>query len=67
MQIYEWDKKTQGLILSSFFWGYATMQIPAGLLSKRYGGKPIFLVSMLANGTICGLLPTLVKYVSIFF
>ncbi|XP_023940685.1 putative inorganic phosphate cotransporter [Bicyclus anynana] len=60
--IYEWDKKTQGMILSSFFWGYLIMQIPAGLLAKRYGGKPIVLCSLLTNTIICALLPTLVKY-----
>ncbi|XP_046965521.1 putative inorganic phosphate cotransporter isoform X2 [Vanessa cardui] len=60
--VYEWDKKIQGLILSSFFWGYTAMQIPAGLLSKRYGGKPILLFSLLANAIICALLPTLVHY-----
>nr|XP_034831919.1 putative inorganic phosphate cotransporter [Maniola hyperantus] len=59
--IYEWDKKTQGMILSSFFWGYLIMQIPAGLLAKRYGGKPILLFSLLANAIICALLPTLVE------
>ncbi|XP_013134079.1 PREDICTED: putative inorganic phosphate cotransporter [Papilio polytes] len=57
--IYEWDKNIQGLILSSFFWGYTLMQIPAGLLAKRYGGKPVLLVALLANGLICALLPTL--------
>ncbi|XP_030023987.2 putative inorganic phosphate cotransporter [Manduca sexta] len=57
VEIYEWDKKTQGLILSSFFWGYMTMQIPAGLLAKRYGGKVILLVALLANGTISMILP----------
>ncbi|KOB52025.1 Sodium-dependent phosphate transporter, partial [Operophtera brumata] len=48
--IYEWDKKTQGLILSSFFWGYMAMQIPAGLLAKKYGGKLILLVALLTSG-----------------
>ncbi|XP_014675137.1 PREDICTED: putative inorganic phosphate cotransporter isoform X2 [Priapulus caudatus] len=32
-----WDKRTQGLILSSFFWGYLCTQIPGGLLAKKYG------------------------------
>ncbi|CAK1579850.1 unnamed protein product [Parnassius mnemosyne] len=58
--IYDWDKKTQGLILSSFFWGYMMMQIPGGLLAKRFGGKPILLVALLASGIVCGLLPSLV-------
>ncbi|CAG5058467.1 unnamed protein product [Parnassius apollo] len=58
--IYDWDKKTQGLILSSFFWGYMVMQIPGGLLAKRFGGKPILLVALLASGIVCGVLPSLV-------
>ncbi|XP_075977493.1 putative inorganic phosphate cotransporter [Anticarsia gemmatalis] len=59
VEVYEWDKKTQGLILSSFFWGYMSMQIPAGLLAKRFGGKPILLVALLVNGCLTALFPTL--------
>lgn len=59
VEVYEWDKKIQGLILSSFFWGYMCMQIPAGVLAKRFGGKPILLVALLANGCLTGLFPTL--------
>ncbi|KAJ8721774.1 hypothetical protein PYW08_004176 [Mythimna loreyi] len=56
---YEWDKKIQGLILSSFYWGYMSMQIPAGVLAKRFGGKPILLVALLANGCLTGFFPVL--------
>ncbi|KAJ0176876.1 hypothetical protein K1T71_008055 [Dendrolimus kikuchii] len=62
VEIYEWDKKTQGLILSSFFWGYMTMQIPAGILAKKYGGKPILLVALLTNAMLCVLLPTVAHF-----
>ncbi|CAH1637994.1 unnamed protein product [Spodoptera littoralis] len=58
-EVYEWDKKIQGLILSSFFWGYMCMQVPAGVLAKRFGGKPILLVALLANGCLTGLFPVL--------
>ncbi|KAL0839186.1 hypothetical protein ABMA28_017154 [Loxostege sticticalis] len=57
--VYDWDKKTQSLILSSFFWGYVTMQIPAGLLAKKFGGKIILLVALVVNGALCSLLPAL--------
>ncbi|XP_060803574.1 putative inorganic phosphate cotransporter [Amyelois transitella] len=57
--IYDWDKRTQSLILSSFFWGYVIMQLPAGIIARKFGGKPIIFVSLLANGTICLLIPTL--------
>jgi len=36
-----WPKKTQGLILSSFFWGYLITQIPGGWLAQRIGGKRV--------------------------
>ncbi|KAL4721662.1 hypothetical protein ACJJTC_000566 [Scirpophaga incertulas] len=52
-QIFDWDKKTQSLILSSFFWGYLVMQIPAGIVAKRFGGKPILLFALASNMVIC--------------
>src|SRR6201991_3034285 len=33
------DPAMQGLILSSFFWTYALMQVPGGLLADRYGPR----------------------------
>lgn len=32
---------TQGLILSSFFWAYALLQIPGGWLIDRYGPRRV--------------------------
>ena len=32
---FNWDKPTQGLILSSFFWGYLLTQIPSGWISNK--------------------------------
>ncbi|XP_049873016.1 putative inorganic phosphate cotransporter [Pectinophora gossypiella] len=55
--VYDWDKNTQGVILSSFFWGYVVMQVPAGVLSKRFGGKAILLAALLINTVISLLLP----------
>ncbi len=34
-----WDIKTQGLVLSTFYVGYLLMQIYGGRLADRYGGK----------------------------
>ncbi|CAG5121856.1 unnamed protein product, partial [Candidula unifasciata] len=44
---YAWDKKIQGAVTGSFFWGYWISQIPGGWLSERqatvlYGGKRFF-------------------------
>ncbi|CAG9786471.1 unnamed protein product [Diatraea saccharalis] len=62
IEVFNWDKKTQSIILSSFFWGYLVMQIPAGILAKKFGGKPTILVALLANGVICLLVPMLAAW-----
>uniref|UniRef100_A0A1B6C9M9 Major facilitator superfamily (MFS) profile domain-containing protein n=1 Tax=Clastoptera arizonana TaxID=38151 RepID=A0A1B6C9M9_9HEMI len=36
---FDWSEATQGLILSSFFWGYVLTQLPGGMLAERIGGK----------------------------
>lgn len=36
---YDWSQELQGLILSSFYWGYILTHVPGGLLSARIGGK----------------------------
>ncbi|XP_055685664.1 uncharacterized transporter slc-17.2-like [Lutzomyia longipalpis] len=37
-QEFEWNSKQQGLILSSFFYGYMATQLFTGFLSARFGG-----------------------------
>ena len=44
---FNWDKSLQGLLLSSFYWGYLIMQIPSGLLCQKYGPKRVVLMTML--------------------
>jgi ACS family sodium-dependent inorganic phosphate cotransporter len=39
---YDWNTKAQGYILSSFFYGYTIIQIPAGFLATTLGGKFLF-------------------------
>ncbi|XP_066601353.1 sialin-like isoform X2 [Prorops nasuta] len=36
---YDWSEHTQGVILSSFYWGYVVTHLPGGLLSEKFGGK----------------------------
>jgi ACS family sodium-dependent inorganic phosphate cotransporter len=38
-RLYDWDETTQGLILSSFYWGYAITHLPGGVLAEKFGGK----------------------------
>ncbi|CAF1558772.1 unnamed protein product [Rotaria sp. Silwood1] len=39
---YHWSTKTQGYILSSFFYSYTALQIPAGFLATKFGGRILF-------------------------
>ncbi|KAL8591613.1 hypothetical protein ACOMHN_030499 [Nucella lapillus] len=54
---FTWSKKTQGLILGSFFWGYMTTQIPGGWLGGRFGGKHVYGLFMLACSVVTLLMP----------
>ncbi|XP_016840301.1 solute carrier family 17 (sodium-dependent inorganic phosphate cotransporter)-like isoform X1 [Nasonia vitripennis] len=41
-QEFDWDTKLQGLILSSFFYGYMSTQLLGGWMASRIGGKRVF-------------------------
>ena len=42
-----WAADIQGLVLSSFFVGYALTQVIGGRLADRYGGKAILAIGVL--------------------
>lgn len=44
-----------GLVLSSFFLGYALMQMPGGVLADKYGAKRILIISIIAWSIFTGL------------
>ncbi|XP_047503595.1 putative inorganic phosphate cotransporter isoform X1 [Pieris napi] len=50
--VFEWEQSIRDTILSSFFWGYIVLQIPAGLLAGRFGGKMLIFVSMVITGVV---------------
>ena len=41
---------TQGLLMSSFFWTYAFMQIPGGMLADRFGPRVVIVWSAIGWG-----------------
>ena len=45
---FDLDPAMQGLILSSFFWPYAFMQVPGGMLADRY--KPRIVIALSTAG-----------------
>ncbi|XP_068633367.1 putative inorganic phosphate cotransporter [Battus philenor] len=50
--VFNWERSIQDTILSSFFWGYIMLQIPAGLLTGRFGGKVFIFLAMVITGVI---------------
>lgn len=36
---FDWDEKTQGQVLSAFYYGYIITHLPGGALSQKFGGK----------------------------
>lgn len=59
---YQWDENTKGLMLSSFYWGYITTQIPGGLLAKKYGGKVVLGIGFFVASLFTMLLPLVAEW-----
>ncbi|RVE43970.1 hypothetical protein evm_011373 [Chilo suppressalis] len=59
---YKWTKKTQDVILSSFFWGYMALQIPAGQLAHRFGTRRLLFGAMIMNCIIPIIMPIVTYY-----
>lgn len=49
---YDWSQEQQGIILSSFYWGYVSSHVPGGLLAQKFGGKTVLGIGIL----VCGLI-----------
>lgn len=60
-KVFKWSQEDQGVILSSFFWGYFITQIPGGILSQRYGGKYVFMLGILFSAVCSLLTPNVVR------
>ncbi|KAG8310786.1 hypothetical protein J6590_057455 [Homalodisca vitripennis] len=54
---FDWDFKKQGLILSSFFYGYLSTQLLGGWLGARLGGKFVLGVGVLVTALLTTLTP----------
>ncbi|KAF7258575.1 hypothetical protein EG68_04235 [Paragonimus skrjabini miyazakii] len=57
---FDWSSMEQNTILSSFFYTYFLMQLPAGWASQRIGGKWTFAAGVSFCGLVAGLTPPLV-------
>lgn len=55
--IYDWSEALQGIILSSFYWGYIVTHIPGGMLVEKFGGKLTLLAGIAATSVFTLLTP----------
>ncbi|XP_066582739.1 sialin [Prorops nasuta] len=58
---FNWDSKTQGLVLSSFFYGYLSTQLLGGWLAARIGGKRVFGIGIAATALFTIITPPLAR------
>lgn len=54
----EWDAATQGLVLGSFFLGYAASSLAGGRGSEHLGGRRLFGAGIVASSLLALLSPT---------
>ncbi|XP_053609768.1 putative inorganic phosphate cotransporter isoform X2 [Plodia interpunctella] len=59
---FDWSKKTQDFIISSFFIGYMLLQVPAGQLAHRFGARRLVAGAMFINCAASVLFPTVSFY-----
>jgi len=57
--VFNWDEKTQGLILGAFFYGYTTTQVLGGTLAQKIGGKVLMLFGIAWTAVLTLLTPIL--------
>ncbi|XP_063211699.1 sodium-dependent phosphate transport protein 3-like [Chroicocephalus ridibundus] len=55
--VYNWSAETQGIVLSSFFYGYGLTQALGGYCSGLFGGKPILGSGLLLSSVLTLLVP----------
>nr|XP_009666528.1 PREDICTED: sodium-dependent phosphate transport protein 3-like [Struthio camelus australis] len=55
--VYNWSTETQGIVLSSFFYGYGLTQALGGYCSGRFGGKHVLGSGLLLASVLTLLVP----------
>lgn len=59
---FDWDENTQGIILSSFFWGYVITHLPGGLLAEKFGGKWTLSLGILSTAIFTLITPVVINW-----
>ncbi|XP_053629857.1 putative inorganic phosphate cotransporter isoform X1 [Cherax quadricarinatus] len=64
---FDWDEKTQGMILGSFFYGYLLTNYLGGRLAERLGGRLIFGAGVTLTGLLTVISPMAARHSSTAF
>ncbi|CAL1268935.1 unnamed protein product, partial [Larinioides sclopetarius] len=59
---YDWDAKTQGMIMSSFFYAYFITVLTGGYFAKRFGAKLMFGAGVGSTSVLTLLTPVAVRW-----
>ncbi|XP_045529093.1 putative inorganic phosphate cotransporter [Pieris brassicae] len=58
---FDWSEATQGLLLSSFYYGYVLTHLPGGMFAERLGGKWVLGLGLLSTAICTLITPFAVK------
>uniref|UniRef100_A0A7G3AT52 Sialin n=1 Tax=Lutzomyia longipalpis TaxID=7200 RepID=A0A7G3AT52_LUTLO len=61
-QHFDWNSKQQGLILSSFFYGYIWTQVLGGVLASKFGGYYVFVFGVGGSALMALLTPVAASF-----
>lgn len=59
---YDWSEAVQGVILSSFYWGYIITHIPGGMVVEKLGGKIMLLAGIASTSVLTFLTPISIEF-----
>lgn len=57
-----WPKQVQGLVLSSYYYGYVCFQVLAGILATKFGAKKMVFIGMFFSSLLTMLIPPLARW-----
>nr|XP_018897004.1 PREDICTED: putative inorganic phosphate cotransporter isoform X2 [Bemisia tabaci] len=60
-EYFNWNERTQGIILSSFYPGYILTQLPGSILAQRFGGKHTLGIGLLVTSVLTLAIPWAAK------
>ncbi|XP_014232260.1 sialin-like [Trichogramma pretiosum] len=61
-RLFDWDEYTQGIILSSFYWGYLFTNLPGGVIAERFGGRHTLGLGILSTSLLTLATPLVVRH-----